>query len=93
MKKLVMTLVILVVMTSSAKALDFEAGKVAHIRGDFETALSIWKPLAEARNPEAQSSLGKMYIHGKEVQEDHAEAMMWFQRAADQCSSERASLA
>ena len=52
-------------LTSLAHA-DFQAGKDAYDRGDYETALNEWLPLAEKGEADAQYNLGKMYGEGKE---------------------------
>jgi uncharacterized protein len=53
-------------------------------RGDFETALSLWKPLADQGLADAQFNLGVMYNRGQGVPQDFAEAAKWYRKAADQ---------
>jgi TPR repeat protein len=47
-------------------------------------ALGQCRPLAEKGDAEAQRYLGLMYLFGKGVPQDHAEALKWFRKAADQ---------
>ena len=41
---------------------DFQAGQAAYKRGDYETALREWRPLADQGDPVAQSNLGGVCI-------------------------------
>ena len=52
--------------------------------GDYEAALGLWMPLAEAENPSAQAYIGLMYNQGHGVQQDISEAAKWFSLASDQ---------
>ena len=61
-----------------------EEGWATAERGDYETALQEFKPLAEQGNKWAQSQLGIMYLHGKGVPQDYAEAFKWLKKAAEQ---------
>ncbi len=63
---------------------DFQAGWEALERGDFETALREWRPLAEQGDPKAQYALGFMYANGEGVPKNDAEAVKWFRKAAEQ---------
>lgn len=65
-------------------AQDFEAGAAAAKAGDYATALSIWRPLAESGDPASQFNLGMMYARGDGVPEDFAQAADWFRKAAEQ---------
>ncbi|MFT5446561.1 MAG: hypothetical protein ACI9DC_001730 [Gammaproteobacteria bacterium] len=81
MKRLLLTLVLLWPATVLA---DFSEGLAAAQRGDFATAMREWRPLAEAGNAYAQTSLGNMYANGNGVPEDDAEAVKWYRLAAAQ---------
>ena len=63
---------------------DFQAGLAAYDRGEFETALKEWRPLAEQGNVSFQFLLGTMYADGQGVPQDDQEAVKWFRRAAEQ---------
>jgi TPR repeat protein len=53
-------------------------------RGDYATALRLWRPLADQGNAKARYDLGVMYANGRGVPQDDAEAAKWFRLAADQ---------
>jgi TPR repeat protein len=61
-----------------------DAGREAFERGDYATAYSIWKPVAEQGVAAAQHNLGVLYRHGFGVEKDFALALKWFGRAAAQ---------
>jgi TPR repeat protein len=62
----------------------FDEGFSAYQKGDYQTALKEFKPLAEQGDIKAQFSLGVMYAHGKGVAQDYQQAIYWYQKAADQ---------
>jgi TPR repeat protein len=64
-------------------AVDYGGGYHAYYRGDYATALLIFRQLAEQGDTSAQSALGHMYITGRGVPQDYAEAMKWHRKAAD----------
>jgi len=66
---------------------DYQAGEDALVRGDYETALKEWRPLAEKGNAKAQVSLGIMYSQGQGVPQDYVEAVKWVRLAAEQGSA------
>ncbi len=68
----------------TAHAADFSAGYQALQRGDYETALRIFRQLANQDNPHAQLNLGFMYERGLLVTQDYKEAVRWYRKAADQ---------
>lgn len=53
-------------------------------RQDYETALRLWRPLAEHGDVRAQGMLGVMYFEGLGVPKDYAQAAKWHRLAADQ---------
>ena len=59
-------------------------GTEAYDSGEFETALSLLLPLAEAGEAEAQDHLGRMFRLGHGVEADAAQTMRWCRAAADQ---------
>ena len=63
---------------------DFGKGLNAARSGDFVTALSEWKPLAEQGDATAQINLGVMYEDGKGVSQDYEIAVKWYRLAAEQ---------
>ncbi len=70
--------------TGAAAAGLFEEAAAAYGRGDYGTALRLFRPLADQGNAQAQYSLGFMYAHGQAAAANYTEAMKWFLLAADQ---------
>ena len=60
------------------------AGKcsASYEKGDYETALREFKPLAEQGNAAAQNNLGGLYEIGQGVLKDYVYAHMWLSIAA-----------
>ena len=52
--------------------------------GNCAAALREFQPLAEQGFPDAQNSLGNMYVIGKGMPQDDAEAVRWYHLAAEQ---------
>ena len=63
---------------------DFQDGSAAYQRGDYQTALREWRPLAEQGDATVQFFFAIMYIGGQGVPQDFAEAVRWARRAAEQ---------
>ena len=61
-------------------------GAQAFADGDFATAGGLWRPLAEAGDPDAQFALGTLYQSGKGMAQSDNLATAWFRRAAQQGS-------
>ena len=72
---------ILSILPASASLRD---GLAALRRGDYGTALSALRPLAEKGDAEALSALGTMYYAGKGVPKSNAIALKWYRLAAEQ---------
>ncbi len=83
MKRVTAFAVLLVVLAAPAWA-DFSDGVAAYDRGDYATAFSEWKPLAEQGDAAAQYNLGIMYSNGRGVPQDHVQAVKWYRKAAEQ---------
>lgn len=62
---------------------DVKAGVDAWERGEYAAAVSEWRPLAIAGDPDAQFNLGQAYKLGRGVPVDLAEAEAWYRRAAE----------
>jgi hypothetical protein len=56
----------------------------AYEQHKYTAAFKLASPLAADGDARAQSLLGLAYYHGQGVSQDHAEALNWFRRAADQ---------
>jgi clan AA aspartic protease (TIGR02281 family) len=67
-----------------APAGPYEDGFSAYERGDYATALSLFRTLADQGSAKAQYKVGLMYYSGEGVTQDLAEAAKWFRTAADQ---------
>ena len=65
-------------------AADLSVGYEAYQRGDYATALRIFRQLADQGNASAQANLGWMYQNGLGVIQDYATAVRWYRKAADQ---------
>jgi hypothetical protein len=74
-------LLALAILSSKASADPFEDGASAFERGDYDTALQIWRPLAD-HDLRAAINLGVMYAEGLGVQKDAVEALRWLGPAA-----------
>ncbi len=62
---------------------QFDDGLAAAERGDYTSALRLWRPLADHGDADAQYNLGAMYNNGDGVPRDYAEALRWHRKAAD----------
>ncbi len=63
---------------------SFQEGVDAYERGDYDTALKEFRPLAEQGYPLAQATLGLLYAEGQGVPQDYVPAHMWVNLAAAQ---------
>jgi len=72
------------VLVTHANAQNFGAGLDAYDRGDFETALREWQPLAEQGDARAQFNLGVIHFNAQSVPHDPNKAVQWYRAAADQ---------
>src|SRR5690242_20553391 len=60
-----------------------EDAYAAFKRKDYDTALKIWRPLADQGDPDVQSNLGALYSCKKCGTQNFAEAAKWYRMAAD----------
>jgi TPR repeat protein len=72
-------LLTVLLMTACGKETD---PKKAFENGDYETAFTLWMPLAENGDTEAQNYLGILYYLGLGVSKDYKKAIVWYERAA-----------
>ena len=63
----------------------------AYQRGDYATALRLWRSQAEQGDGTAQMALGFMYHDGEGVPKDLKRAYMWFYLAASNLPADRQS--
>ena len=67
-----------------ARAASLGAGIAAYNHENFNAAAAIFRPLALAGDPRAQSYLGYMYSTGRGVPQNYITAAYWYFRAANQ---------
>jgi hypothetical protein len=84
LKRILAGVVFFLMLTGGAAAGPLEDGAVAHRRGDYATAVRLWRPLAEQGVAKAQFFIGFMYEAGEGVPQDYAEAAKWVRLAAEQ---------
>ena len=83
MKRLAIVAAVTAMMISSASA-DFSDALRAYDGGDYETAYTEWRLLAEQGDAESQAALAGMYLAGAGMARDYAKAAAWYRRAAEQ---------
>jgi len=69
---------------SASSAQSVGAGVEALQRGDYASAVAIWRQLAEKGDPDAQYDLAQAYRFGRGVPTNLAAAQTWLERAAAQ---------
>ena len=82
MRLLKLLLLLLVCAAGPAVAGPIEDAEAAFDKGDYATAVRLWRPLADQGYGIAQSNLGLMYSKGYGVPQNYAQAHMWFNLAA-----------
>lgn len=63
---------------------QFARGLRFYRYGRYDRAFNNWKPIAEEGDCSAQLWLGTLYIAGKGVEKNYAEARRWVEKAASQ---------
>ncbi len=84
MRLLKLLLVLFVCAAGPAVAGPFEDALAAYDKGDYATALRLWRPFANQGYAAAQNNLGFMYEKGEGVPQDYAQALAWYRKAANQ---------
>jgi TPR repeat protein len=79
-----LTLTIFLFLLTNLAYANFQVGKDAYDRGDYETALREWRPLAKQGDADAQYNLGLMNYLGQGVLQNYVMAHVWFILAAAQ---------
>ena len=84
--RLLKLLLILFMCAAAAPAVAglYEDARVATDKGDYATALTLWRSLADQGDPRGQNNLGLMYANGQGVPQDYATAVSWYRKAAEQ---------
>jgi len=71
-------------VAASAWCGESDKGLLAYNSTEYDTAIAIWQPLAEAGDADSQYGLGMMYGNGFGVAMDDALAIKWYGSAAEQ---------
>jgi uncharacterized protein len=79
------------ILTHGGVAGPLEDAWAAYRRGDYATALQLWRSRAEQGVALAQNNLGLMYYNGQGVPQDYGEAAKWYRLAAEQGNAEAQS--
>jgi TPR repeat protein len=66
----------------AAAIADLEAAETLYREGDLQAAYDLWKPLADAGNPEAQFRIGRLYDRGELFDRSLESARMYYRRSA-----------
>jgi hypothetical protein len=74
----------LAALSTPLNAQSVSAGADAWAKGDYDTAVDNWRPLAEKGDPDAQFNLGQAFRWGRGVPANLAAAQTWYERAAGQ---------
>ena len=61
---------------------SFQQGLDAYLQGDYQKAMEIWKPAAEAGDQVAAFNVGVLYAQGLGVEADPEEAVRWYRQSA-----------
>jgi hypothetical protein len=77
-------LLTMVAIRGVAVAGPLEDAEAAHGRGDYVTALPLFRLLADQGDATAQYRLGHLYDAGSGVTQNYAQAVRWYRLAADQ---------
>ncbi len=84
MRKLLVTLFLSLTLVFPALSDPLKDAKEAVKRHDYEAAYTLYKPLAEQGEAEAQYALGEMYSKGLGTEQDVMTATRWYEMAAEQ---------
>lgn len=75
------------VLTTAADCAIRGGEYVLYDRADYQTALAVWMPSAQAGDPEAQAHVGEIFERALGGTPNYEAAAIWYQRAADQGNS------
>jgi TPR repeat protein len=80
-KSILFSVFVFIIIQVSACSTETDP-KIAFDKGDYETAFSLWLPLAENGDAEAQNYLGIIYYLGLGTSRDYKKALEWYESAA-----------
>jgi TPR repeat protein len=81
MKRLILLVALLFPFAASA---GMDEGVAAYTAGDYATAMTEFRTLADQGNPDGQYFVGFIYHNGFGVKANQVEALKWFEKAAGQ---------
>ena len=84
MRAILLVAGLLIASAQSAASSPLEDARAAYQRGDYATAMTLLRPLADQGVAMAQFNVGLIYNLGQGVQQNYAEALKWFKRSAEQ---------
>ncbi len=84
MNKKLLTFFVLILLSLSVIADDFEDAERVYISGDYSTAFILLKKPAEQGCAWAQNNLGWLYHQGLGVTQDYMQAVYWYEKSAEQ---------
>jgi TPR repeat protein len=84
MRRTALCLLVILGFSVSLVQADYQSGIKAFNSGDFEMAFKEFLAEAQKGNADAQNDVGAMYNLGQGVSQDHAKAVQWFRKAAEQ---------
>ncbi len=76
--------VLLLVAGPQARAANFAEGVAAYDGGDYQTAVDIWRPLADEGDAKAQLAVASIYHFGEGLPQNDRLAAMYYRAAAEQ---------
>ena len=82
MKHLLLLCTLLISFNSFADELS--DANDAYLSGDYTTAITSFKNLAEQGHASAQNNLGLMYYEGKGTPQDYKAVIKWYTKSAEQ---------
>jgi TPR repeat protein len=86
MKHLLLLCTLLISFNSFAD--EFSNAEDAYERGDYSTAITIYKKLAEQGDAYVQAMAGAMCHHGEGTPQDYKAAIKWYTQSAEQGNTE-----
>jgi len=69
-------------LSSAVMADPLTQARQAYIDGDYQAALTVLEPMAQAGDPIAQNIMGAAYADGRGVDADPEKAREWYEKAA-----------
>ena len=84
LRRISIGLALALLLVLPAAATDLQHAFNADKRGDYATAIRIWRPLAERGNADAQFNLALTYRYGRGNPRDDGLAVKWYRKAAVQ---------